>query len=533
MNLRVLLGLVFGSVGVLLLLLVGNSLISRKKGYELGSAEAQKYLSYQLADELRQSSDDLTRMARTYVVTGEEKYKKFFDRIIAIRSGDAPRPPGYSDIYWDLVVGEEEPADTQAGKKESLESRMLNAGFTVEEFALLKDSQNRSDALVKIEDTAMHALQGKFDDGSGTFPISKPPDPALAIQLMHGQPYHEAKARIMAPLKVFTQKVNQRTSSLAKGLETEMRRRLELGLGLAAVLLGLLALGYFFILRLVLRPVHLLSQAVEKLEKGESIELKKVSGVKELTQLTFAFQRMASALREREKQKEMALVDLGEKAAALETEKGRAEKLLLNVLPVAIADRLQKGEKVEAETFPEVTVFFADVVGFTKLAVELGPRSVANLLNELFEIFDSLAGKYKLEKIKTIGDCYMAVAGVPDRSPTHAQQMADFSLEVVEALQRQNQQLSRNVQIRIGMHSGTVAAGIIGTKKFGYDLWGDVVNITSRLEGTAEPMKIHVSESVYSRLQDSYLFEERGEVDLKNRGKLRTYFLTGKKKEKL
>jgi class 3 adenylate cyclase len=282
----------------------------------------------------------------------------------------------------------------------------------------------------------------------------------------------------------------------------------------------------------VLRPVDLLSQAVSQLERGKYIEVAGVHGVKELNQLMQAFNQMASSLRLREKEKETALTDLGEKATALEKERGRTEKLLLNVLPVAIADRLQKGEKVEAETFPEVTVFFADIVGFTKLATELGPRSVATLLNELFEIFDDLAEKHKLEKIKTIGDCYMAVAGVPDRSPTHAQQMADFSLEALAALKSQNKQMSRNLEIRIGMHSGTVAAGIIGRKKFAYDLWGDVVNITSRLEGTAEPMKIHVSESVHARLEDSYLFEERGEVELKNRGKLRTYYLVGKKAER-
>jgi class 3 adenylate cyclase len=305
-----------------------------------------------------------------------------------------------------------------------------------------------------------------------------------------------------------------------------------LSLVLASVLLGLLGLGYFFILRLVLRPVDLLSKAVEHLEKGEYIEVGSVQSVRELKKLIDVFNHTAVTLRQREKEKEAAMVDLGEKATALEKEKGRTEKLLLNVLPIAIADRLQKGEKVEAETFPEVTVLFADVVGFTKLAAELGPRSVANLLNELFEMFDDLAEKYKLEKIKTIGDCYMAVAGVPDRSPTHAQQMADFSLDALAALKSQNKQMSRNLEIRIGMHSGTVAAGIIGRKKFAYDLWGDVVNITSRLEGTAEPMKIHVSESVHARLEDSYLFEQRGEVELRNRGKLRTYYLIGKKVEK-
>jgi len=531
-KLKTLLALVFISVGVLLLLLVSNSFISRKKANELAEAELQKYYSYQLADELRQSSDDLTRMARTYAVTGNEKYQKFFNRILTIRNGETPRPQDYNDIYWDLVTGDAEQDSADAGEKISLESRMLSAGFTVQEFSLLKDSQNQSDSLVKLENIAMHALKGEFDDGTGSFQFKKTPDQPLAIQILHSQQYHEAKARIMKPLRDFTQMVNHRTSILVSGLQKEVYRRVQLGLVLALALLGLLSIGYTVILRLVLRPIRLLSLAVQQLEQGKFAEIQSIRGVRELNQLVTAFNQMASILHQREKEKETALTDLGEKATALEKEKGRTEKLLLNVLPIAIADRLQKGEKVEAETFPEVTVLFADVVGFTKLAAELGPRSVANLLNELFEIFDDLAEKYKLEKIKTIGDCYMAVAGVPDRSPTHAQQMADFSLEALSALKSQNKQMSRNLEIRIGMHSGTVAAGIIGRKKFAYDLWGDVVNITSRLEGTAEPMKIHVSESVHARLEDSYLFEERGEVELRNRGKLRTYYLIGKKVEK-
>ena len=531
-KLKTLLALVFISVGVLLLLLVSNSFISRKKANELAEAQLQKYHSYQLADELRQSSDDLTRMARTYAVTGNEKYQKFFNRILTIRNGETPRPSDYSDIYWDLVTGDAEQDSAEAGEKISLESRMLSAGFTVQEFALLKDSQNQSDSLVKLENIAMHALKGEFDDGTGSFQIKKTADQPLAIQILHSQQYHEAKAKIMKPLRDFTQMVNQRTSILVSGLQKEVHRRVQLGLVLALALLGLLSIGYTVILRLVLRPIRLLSLAVQQLEQGKFAEIQSIRGVRELNQLVTAFNQMASILHQREKEKETALTDLGEKATALEKEKGRTEKLLLNVLPIAIADRLQKGEKVEAETFPEVTVLFADVVGFTKLAAELGPRSVTNLLNELFEIFDDLAEKYKLEKIKTIGDCYMAVAGVPDRSPTHAQQMADFSLEALSILKSQNQKLSRNLQIRIGMHSGTVAAGIIGRKKFAYDLWGDVVNVTNRLEGTAEPMKIHVSESVHARLEDSYIFEDRGEVELRNRGKLRTYYLIGKKVEK-
>ena len=175
--------------------------------------------------------------------------------------------------------------------------------------------------------------------------------------------------------------------------------------------------------------------------------------------------------------------------------------------------------------------YFADIVGFTKLAAEIGPKAVTKLLNDLFDLFDQLVDKHDLEKIKTIGDCYMAMAGVPTRSPTHAQQMADFALDVIQNLRAQNREMGRDVQIRIGIHSGTVAAGIIGRKKFAYDLWGDVVNVTSRLETTAEPMTIHASETVRSRLEESYIFEDRGDIELKNRGKLRTYYLTGRKVE--
>ena len=166
MKLKTLLSLVFVSAGVALLLLLVNAFISLEKTAELTEAELQKYHSYLLADELRQSSDDLTRMARTYAVTGNEKYQKFFNRILTIRNGETPRPPNYSDVYWDLITGDEEQSRAEAGDKISLENRMLKAGFTVEEFSLLKDSQNQSDSLVKLENMAMHAMQGRFDDGT-------------------------------------------------------------------------------------------------------------------------------------------------------------------------------------------------------------------------------------------------------------------------------------------------------------------------------------------------------------------------------
>lgn len=532
-KLRTLLVWVFGLTGLLLILLLANAFQGKQLAQRLTQAQIVRMESFQLADELRQSSDDLTRMVRTYVVTNDEKYVRFFEKILAIRNGTAPRPIGYEGIYWDLITSTTEPSlpATDTTKMASLESRMMRSGFTIDEFHLLKTSQNESDALVRLEKVAMHAIKGEFDDGLGTFSVKKSPAQALAIQLVHGKQYHEAKARIMKPLQAFHQKVNARTQAETDTLQKKVAFLIWINLILTSTILFVLTAGCVCVLRLVLRPVQKLATSVEKLEKGEYAEMDEAGGTRELTALVHAFNHMSATVRYREQETEAANADLALKVVALEKEKNRAEKLLLNVLPLAIADRLQRGEEVHAETFPEVSVFFADIVGFTYLAAKVGPRLVAQLLNDLFGIFDHLVQKHKLEKIKTIGDSYMAVGGLPERSPTHAQQMANFSLEVIEKLQERNQRLSQDVQIRIGIHSGTVAAGIIGKQKFAYDLWGDVVNIASRLESTAEPMKIHTSESFYSRLEDSYLFESRGEIELKNRGKLRTYYLVGKKND--
>jgi len=529
MRLRALLALVFGATGLLTILLLGNSLLKQRDALRLIEAQRQRFVSEQLADELRQSSDDLTRMARTYAVTGDEKFMRFFDQIQAIRSGEAPRPIGYEAVYWDLVLN---PADHEASAKaaaSALQSRMIDAGFSVQEFALLQKAEKESEALIALERIAMNAVRGRFDDGTGVFAIVKPPDREMAVRLLHGEQYHVAKANIMAPIKEFTAGATGRMRTLTAGLEADMQRRLEISSALLVAILVVLVAGYVATIRLVLRPVRALSDAALRLQRGEWVEIAAAGGTRELGALVDTFNRMSSALEDREREKAEAMQRLAEKAEALEQEKARAEKLLLNVLPASIVDRMQRGEQVSAESFPEVTVFFADVVGFTSLAAEVEPRAVAKLLNELFGMLDELADKYRLEKIKTIGDCYMAVAGVPERSPTHAQQMADLALEAIARLNARNQESPRKLQIRIGMHSGTVVAGIIGSKKFAYDLWGDVVNVTNRLQGSAEPMRIHVSESLYARLSESYTFEERGEIDLKNRGRLRTFNLVGRK----
>lgn len=153
------------------------------------------------------------------------------------------------------------------------------------------------------------------------------------------------------------------------------------------------------------------------------------------------------------------------------------------------------------------------------------------MLNDIFGRFDDLVTEYKLEKIKTIGDCYMVVGGVPNRSPTHCQQVADFALAALESLNEYAADFTQPLRIRIGMHTGTVVAGIVGRQKFAYDLWGDVVNIASRYELTGAPNRIHVSDSVKVRLADDYEFEDGGEVDFKGKGLMHSWFLVARKQE--
>jgi len=210
-------------------------------------------------------------------------------------------------------------------------------------------------------------------------------------------------------------------------------------------------------------------------------------------------------------------------------EKDRSQNLLHSILPRPIAERISSGETRIAEVFPEVTVLFADIVGFTPLSEKIGPAETASLLSVVFEKFDELAEKHEVEKIKTVGDCYMVVAGIPTRDPLHCQHMAAFAMEALRYIKEISEKSSYNLKLRVGMHTGTVAAGVVGKKKFSYDLWGDVVNIASRFESSGQPNGVHVSEAVRFRLADDFLFSDSGEVNLKGKGPMRSFYLLGRK----
>ncbi len=218
-----------------------------------------------------------------------------------------------------------------------------------------------------------------------------------------------------------------------------------------------------------------------------------------------------------------------EAEAALAAEQAKAHRLLLNILPASIAERLQAGETTIAEAFPDVTVLFADLVGFTELAALISAKELVTLLNRIFCIFDGLVEDLHLEKIKTIGDAYMVVGGVPERRDDHAEAVAEMALGIQRELLRFNLEQAADFRARIGIHTGPVIAGIIGRKKFSYDLWGDTVNVASRMESHGVVGGIQVSSETHERLRDRYLFEERGPVVVKSKGAMKAYVLLGRK----
>jgi len=214
---------------------------------------------------------------------------------------------------------------------------------------------------------------------------------------------------------------------------------------------------------------------------------------------------------------------------ALRLEKEKSEELLLNILPDLIADRLKQTPGSIADGFERATILFADITDFTGLSSQISPGELVNLLNQIFSAFDRLTDKYKLEKIKTIGDAYMVVGGIPTPRPDHAEAIADLALEMQRVVRELRRQLDRGFNIRIGINTGPVVAGVIGLKKFTYDLWGDAVNVASRMESQGEAGKIQVGELTYELLRDRYVLEKRGVVPIKGKGNMTTYWLIGRR----
>ncbi|MCW5806862.1 MAG: HAMP domain-containing protein [Deltaproteobacteria bacterium] len=270
------------------------------------------------------------------------------------------------------------------------------------------------------------------------------------------------------------------------------------------------------------RSLHALSATVKRFADKDFAARTSVASKDEIGQLGKNFNDMAETIQLHSENLE-ELVRLRTKE--LMAEKATSERLLLNVLPAPIADRLKTGESLIVDRFDSVSVLFADIVGFTSLSQRTSPEALVTMLNELFSMFDRLAEQHGLEKIKTIGDAYMVVAGIPQPVADHATAIAHMALDMQAGIEAYAARTGMSLSIRIGIHTGSVVAGVIGTKKFIYDLWGDTVNTASRMESSGLPGRIQVSEATYLLLRDQFHLEERGPIEVKGKGMMTTYLL--------
>jgi class 3 adenylate cyclase/HAMP domain-containing protein len=307
------------------------------------------------------------------------------------------------------------------------------------------------------------------------------------------------------------------------------------------LILCLLAIGVTIIISLLTArwisyPILQLSQASQAIAQGDLQQTVASEKIRELNTLATSFNTMSQQLQESflalEQTNEELEKRVKERTAELSKEKEKSEQLLLNILPQPIAEQLKNGERSIASAMEEVTILFADIVGFTPMSAAIPPIQLVNLLNQIFSHFDQLAEQYGLEKIKTIGDAYMVVGGLPLPRKDHAEAIANMALDMQAVMTQFKSQSTFSqlqgqgqFQIRIGINTGSVVAGVIGIKKFIYDLWGDAVNIASRMESSGEAGRIQVTEATYKLLKDQYQFEPRGVISVKGRGEMKTYWL--------
>jgi len=290
--------------------------------------------------------------------------------------------------------------------------------------------------------------------------------------------------------------------------------------GWGALLLLLTTVAAWLIGRQMLKPINALVDAAGKVAGGDLTAQVDWKSRDELGTLAETFNSMTKSIREKTE-------SIREKSEIIEQKNRENEALLLNILPDEIAARLKNGEQEIADAFADVTVLFGDIVGFTALSSNTSAVNIVEMLNGLFSRFDELARELCIEKIKTIGDCYMAVCGLPKPCPDHTTRMARMALQMMDVTAEYSKKMGIPLQLRIGINSGPVVAGVIGATKFIYDLWGDTVNLASRMESTGVPGRIQVTRSVYDHLQGSFDLEERGMVQVKGKGEIATWLLLG------
>lgn len=438
------------------------SLIMKYEDYRVNAYQIDEK-NNSILTEIMLTSDNLTKFARLYAISANPKFKEIYYKILAIKEGTAPRPKYYEYSYWNLVEGGMTSNENIPAL--SLNDLILSGNFDESEIDLLRQSEDYRTQLQDLEIQAINAVDGIFDDGSGSYSIKKAPDLKFAQNLLIDENYLSLKAQILKPLEECSIAVQSKTTKEISRLNKEARDLIFLDV-LVSIFSGVI--------------------------------------------MFLSINRAINTLSYTNKENEL---------------------LLLNILPQPIAVRLKEGEDMIADEFSQASVLFADIVGFTKKTKEIGSSEMVGLLNELFGRFDSTCEEYKIEKIKTIGDCYMAVCGLPIPQPNHIFLITEFALQIKKITEDFSKEKNIPIQIRIGMNFGRVIAGVIGHKKFIYDLWGDVVNTASRMESSGIPNEIQITEKMAYQLEDSFILESRDEVEVKSLGKIKTFLVKGKKKK--
>jgi adenylate cyclase len=485
-----------------------------------------KQETLEIAEYLLIANQYKTRFSRSYIATGNQTRIDLYNDILAILNGEIALPKNYSDDYWDRVAGGYiTPPSRSKESAKPIEELFLDLNISNAEFNKLKEAKIKLFDLSNTEKQAMELANDYYKNGKQ----SSSEKLATATDLVFNDNYVKMNAEVAQLISEFKSMINVRFSRHEDIIQEKYNELVFLNEAVSAVLYLMILLSIAYLYFHIQRRAENVIQTLNNIGDGDLSARSTTSGNDEIGYLASLVNITGAKLQEKVYELNDKVIKTENLMDELKKERDRSEKLLHNILPAAIAERLTAGEDNIAEVFPEVTVLFSDIVGFTELSEKIGPSGTVNMLNLLFGKFDELAEKHGVEKIKTIGDCYMVVGGVPNRDPLHCQHIAAFAMEALACIERLPQESPYQVQLRIGIHTGTVAAGVVGKKRFSYDLWGDVVNVASRFESTAEPNKIHVSEAVKFRLSDDFMFLDGGEIKLKGKGVMRSFYLLGSK----
>ncbi|NVB85350.1 MAG: HAMP domain-containing protein [Kofleriaceae bacterium] len=496
-----------------------------------------RFIERQLASELRSKLRDMAHVGATeleldHVRSLRERLGTLDDAQVAAIEAS----PGYAEVYArlrSLRRAEPElmkyayllaPTDDPANPRFLVDADVLDYNARLARGEQLPDGESVSHFNQPYDVSEVPLLAKALAECSSQLEPDFVRDPKFNVRSVSayvpltddaGTPLRDAKGRCLAVLGLdITDKSMQAALAKAGGLAIKI--------SLAMIVLALvvsIALSTF-----LTRSILALSSTVKRFAEKDFSARTPVLSKDEVGQLGQNFNAMAATIQEHNEN----LEELVEKRTKeLSEEKQTSERLLLNVLPAPIANRLKSGEGLIVDRFEAVTVLFADIVGFTSLSSRIPPEQLVTMLNELFSEFDALAEKHGLEKIKTIGDAYMVVAGIPQPIANHAIAIGHMAIDMLAVIDRFAAKHTSDLTIRIGIHTGPVVAGVIGQKKFIYDLWGDTVNTASRMESHGVPGRIHVTSATQALLDAVFELEARDPIDIKGKGRMQTYLVVG------